>query len=238
MGHETTSNCVSEIDPATEARIRGFARRFEALTEALAQGDWPRYRTIPEVEAQIPEFQRGVQAYFDALRPLMPLGSPCPWGEARAREDYLCMSKPAAFFIPLDEVFTVTPDWDAFPERSLDEHHAWYRAWVAAHDAGVWELLKAELGETNASLARFRLHEEGAVTVNVCLVDGEEKVVVDFPLKGDHQGVLYDRMVACLAFGDNKPVEEAVRYVHETSKSCSEGILVPPYRRNLAVDYF
>jgi hypothetical protein len=198
-------------------------KRSPALTQEAIEGAWPPLRTISELNRQIPQIDQLTQELFHALRALkMPDGS---WAEALETANWrVVYDENDQFYdsIKLKGVQGLLDSVRRFGELCLSNHssfeyHAWWDAQTCFWNAASWEILKDQLGDSNPFLPLAKLYELGATAINFYLVNGEEKLVIDFPLKGKFQGE-----VACLAFGDGEPGDKRVLYVHPKAEPCTE----------------
>lgn len=214
-----------ENAPFWQENVQTIAQRLHRLVEAEV---WPPCRSIKAVNALVPEIQRQAQTYMDALRPLKSESYPNGWPEAFMAANNLINFKAREEVQPAEEEFfrlmSRNQEWPENEDSWLCSEIAW-----AARDAAAWEGLENKPG-ANPFLAYLSLFELGAAAVGFGLVNGEEKLLVDFPLQGKYEGC-----VACLAFGDGEPGDKKVRYYHDGTEDCSQNRLIRSYRRETEV---
>ncbi len=209
--------------PNLTESAREVAKRLgvtQRLQRIIAAEVWPLHRIIKEFNATIPEIREKAQEFMDCLRPLMEELSkehPRPWDEANSEVIGLLWGYPR---VCIYSIISSICDGDReYPDES-DDSPIWSEAEISAAEAVLWELIPpSEKPPTNGNpfLALFGIYELGAARVGFFLVDGQERLVVDFPL-----GEKYEGLVACLTLGDNEVVDDRVRFVHERFDSCED----------------
>lgn len=220
-----------ESAPFWRENVQEIAQRLQHLIGAEV---WPPCRYIKAVNALIPEIQRRAQAYMDALKPLKSKNYPNGWHEAFMAADSITFKAYEEAQPAREEFSRLTSGGQEQPEdEDSEDEDSWLWSEIdwAACDAAAWEGLENKPG-ANPFLACFSLFELGAVAIGFGLVNGEEKLLVDFPLRGKYEGY-----VACLAFGDGGPGDKEVRYYHDRAENCSENRLTRSYRRGIKVSF-
>jgi hypothetical protein len=201
----------------------GITQRLQRIIEAEV---WPPHPTAQELNEIIPQVRQRAQDFMNTLRSLKRGEYPGSWDEAYGTACGRLYEYPG--------IYSIGPICNGdreYPTDNLDSF-VWAQASWAAVEAVFWELSPPPEKPTdnNLFLAFFGLHELGASRVNFCLVDGQERLVVDIPLGGEHEGE-----VACLAFGDHEPGDQEIRYVHGPWEPCSENRLIGSYKREIVV---
>lgn len=203
--------------------VRELVERSLVLTTCTIEGTWPPLRTVSELNRQIPQIHQLAQELFDALRPLRTPDS--SWSEAMEEARWKAIYDENDQFHQKNKVRNVWRIVDGIGrngEACLSDHpsfeyHAWWDAQGGFRRAAGWEMLKDQLGDLNPFLPLVEFYELGATAINFYLVNKQEMLVIDFPLKGKYQGE-----VACLAFGDGEPGDRRVFYVHERTARCPD----------------
>jgi hypothetical protein len=203
--------------------VEDLLKRSSVLTKDASEGNWPPLRTVSELNRQIPQIDLLAQELFDALRTLKVPDS--SWAGALETASWRVVYDEDGQFYDSVRLKCVQALLDSagqasefyFPDHSSFEYHAWWDAQTCFRNAASWEMLKDQLGDSNPFLPLVKLYELGATAINFYLVNGEERLVVDFPLKDRYQGE-----VACLAFGDSEPGDQRVLYVHPKTEPCTE----------------
>lgn len=217
-----------------EGKVEELLARCQAFTEAAVAGKWPPRRSLRQLNILVPQIQLIAQQYLDALRPLVrPDGD--SWANRKCESEWRC------YYDDGKDQYRSTPDiCDRFEgARRADERlrtdtpmeqlvdFVFVDVFCAFEYGAVWERLKDQFGENNPFLPLIALYGLGATSIDFYLVNGEEKLVIDFPLKGKRDG-----LVACWVEGDKR-----VYYGHELNKRCDEARPISIPGRRIEIDY-
>lgn len=217
-----------------EGKVEELLACCRVFTEAAIAGDWPPRHNLRQLNALIPQVQQLAQQYLDALRPLVrPDGD--SWADKKAESEWRC------FYDDANNQYRSVPGvgnrfeelWRAGERLNTDTplrelvDFVFVDVCSAYEYAAIWEKLKDQFGENNPFLSLIELYELGATSIDFYLVNGKERLVIDFPLKGK-----FDELVACWAFGDKR-----IYYGHELDEKCDEVIHISIPRRKIEVDW-
>jgi len=195
-------------------KYTGIKSIDKIIEEKIAKASERKYfvrRELDECNNLIPEVEKVVEDYKNALKPWYKTSWGAAWDAARHA------ARHAAWDAARHAVWDATwyaAAWYAIRGAVWDVawYAVWYAVWYAARDAAwdaAWEVIRDIKGYENNPFEKIvKIYDMGLYPRGFRKVDGIEKFIVDFPLKTYELG--------CWAEGDKE-----ILYKHKWNEDCS-----------------